>query len=63
MVTGDIIDSEYNQIRLDILKAENKEENEAIKESIREFDDKYKVAIMVERLWDFYELIINKKTK
>ena len=63
MLLSDKIDLEYNQIRLDILRAEDsKKLQKAIKESIRKFEKDYGVKIMVSRLWDFYDLIINKKT-
>lgn len=54
----------YNNIRLDILKCKDGEiEEEKVKQSIRDFEAKFKDDLYTEKLWDFYELIINRKTK
>lgn len=61
---SDDIDSEYNQIKLNILKVEysTDQEKEVVKESIRKFENDYELNEMNSRLWDFYDLIVNRKT-
>jgi len=64
MGMSDDIDSEYNQIKLNILKVEysTDQEKEVVKESIRKFENDYELNEMNSRLWDFYDLIVNRKT-
>lgn len=58
------LETTYNKIRLYILKCKDGEiENETVKQQIRDFEAKYKDDAHTEKLWDFYELIINRKTK
>jgi len=56
-------DIEYHQIRLNILKAETKEDEKQVKLSIREYTKQWPENNQAEILWDFYGLIINKKNK
>ena len=64
MGMSDKIDSEYNQIKLNILKVEfeSDEAKEVVKKSIRKFAEDYELKEMNSRLWDFYDLIVNRKT-
>jgi len=57
------IDLEYNQIKLNILKSNEPEEHEKVKESIRQFGTDYELEDMTQQLWDFFDLMLNKKTK
>ena len=64
MGMSDKIDLEYNQIKLNILKVEfeSDEAKEVVKKSIRKFAEDYELKEMNSRLWDFYDLIVNRKT-
>lgn len=56
-----MIEKQYHQLRLDILRAETEEEKEQVKESIRAYEKEDGDHVLVGDLWDFYDLIINKK--
>ena len=58
-----MIERQYHQLRLDILKAETDQDKEQVKESIRAYEKEEGDPILAGDLWDFYDLIINKKTK
>jgi hypothetical protein len=56
-----MIEKQYHQLRLDILRAETEEEKEQVKESIRAYEKENEDPVLAGDLWDFYDLIINKK--
>ena len=53
----------FNTVKLEILRAKTEEAEEQAKKSIRAFTEEIQDEGLDQQLWDFYDLIINYKTK